>query len=156
MLCRAIQKGQVMVERSDKTWSNGEGNGTPVWPLPICLDSWTMNYRFPCCIALYRSDLTSITSHIHNWVFLLWLHLFILSAVSSPLISSSVLGTYCPGEFIFQCSIFLSFHTVHGVLKERILKGFAIPFSIGPRFVRLLHHNLSLLDGPTQHGTLLI
>ena len=34
-------------------------------------------------------DFTSITSHIHNWVlFLLWLHLSILSGVISPLISS--------------------------------------------------------------------
>ena len=29
----------------------------------------------------------------------------------------------------------LSFHTVHGVLKARILKWFAIPFSSGPHFV---------------------
>ena len=37
----------------------------------------------------------SITSHIHSWVlFLLWLHSFILSGVISPLISSSILGTY--------------------------------------------------------------
>ena len=37
----------------------------------------------------------SITSHIHNWVLLLlWLHPFILSGVISPLISSSILGTY--------------------------------------------------------------
>ena len=31
----------------------------------------------------------------------------------SPLISSRILGTYWPGEFIFQCPIFLPFHTVH-------------------------------------------
>ena len=33
------------------------------------------------------------------------------------------MGTYRPGdgEFIFQCPIFLPFHTVHGVLKARIL-----------------------------------
>jgi len=69
------------------------------------------------------SDFTSITSHIHNCVlFLLWLHPFILSGVISPLISSSILGTYRPGEIIFQCPIFLPFHPVHGVLKERILK----------------------------------
>ena len=56
------------------------------------------------------SDFTSITSHIHNWVlFLLWLHLFIFSGIISPLISSSILGTYRPGEFIFQCPIFLPF-----------------------------------------------
>ena len=39
----------------------------------------------------------------------------------SPLISSSILGTYWPGEFLFQCPIILPFHTVHGVLKARIL-----------------------------------
>ena len=30
MLCRATQDGWVMVERSDKTWSTGEGNGKPL------------------------------------------------------------------------------------------------------------------------------
>ena len=64
------------------------------------------------------SNPASITSPIHNCVlFLLWLHPFILSEVISPLISSSILGTYRPGEFIFQCPIFLPFHTVHGILK---------------------------------------
>ena len=55
-------------------------------------------------------------------LFLLWLHVFILSGVISPLISSSILGTYRPGEFIF-----FPFHHVHGVLKARILKWFAFP-----------------------------
>ena len=53
-----------------------------------------------------------------------------------------------------SCPIFLSCCTVHGVLKARILKWFAIPFSSGPRFVRTLHHGLSILAGPTQHGSL--
>ena len=45
------------------------------------------------------SDFTCKTSPIHNWVlFLLWLCLFILSGVISPLFSSSILGTYQPGE----------------------------------------------------------
>jgi len=35
---------------------------------------------------------------------------------------SSILGAYQPGDFIFQCHTFLLFHTVHGVLKETILK----------------------------------
>ena len=30
MPCRATQDGRVMVERSDKTWSTGEGNGKPL------------------------------------------------------------------------------------------------------------------------------
>ena len=29
MLCGATQDGRVMVERSDKMWSTGEGNGKP-------------------------------------------------------------------------------------------------------------------------------
>ena len=54
------------------------------------------------------------SSPIHKWVlFLLWLYPFILSGVISPLISSSILDTYLPGEFIFQCPIFLPFHTVN-------------------------------------------
>ena len=76
---------------------------------------------------------------------------FILSGAISPLISSSIFGTYRPREFIFQSPIFLPFHTVHGVLKERILKWFAIPFSSGPHSVRTLHHDPSILGGPIQH-----
>ena len=52
----------------------------------------------------------------------------------------------------FQCPIFLPFHTVHGVLRARILKWFAIPFSTGLHSVRCLHHDPSILGGPTQHG----
>ena len=82
------------------------------------------------------SDFVSITSFIHNCMLvLLWLHLFILSGVISPLISSGILGTYQPWKFIFQCLMFWPFHTVHGVLKARILKWFAIPFSSGPHSV---------------------
>ena len=56
------------------------------------------------------SDSASTTSHIRSWVlFSLWLSLFIPSGVISPLISSSILGTYQPGELIFQCHIFLPF-----------------------------------------------
>ena len=92
------------------------------------------------------SDLASITSHIHSWVlFLLWLHPFFLSGVISPLTPSSILGTYRPGEYLFQYPIILPFHTVHGVLKARILKWFAIPFSSGPHSVRPLHRDLPVL-----------
>ena len=119
-------------------------------PLPhdLCHE-WNVSRRLPA------SDLASITSHIHSWVFfLLWLHSFILSGVISPLISSSILGTYRPGEFIFQCPIFMPFHTIHGVLKARILKWFAIPFSSRPHFVQTFHHDPSVLGGPIQHGSL--
>ena len=38
------------------------------------------------------------------------------------------------------------------VLKARILKWFAIPFSSGPHSVRPLHHDPPVLGGPTWHG----
>ena len=38
---------------------------------------------------------------------------------------------------IFQCHIFFTFHTVHGILKARVLKWFAIPFSSALHFARL-------------------
>ena len=47
----------------------------------------------------------------------------------------------------------LPFHTVHGVLKARIVKSFAIPYSSGPYFVRTLHYDPSILGGPTQNGS---
>ena len=89
------------------------------------------------------SELSSITSQIHNWVLvLLWLHLVILSGVISSLISSSILGTYRPREFIFQCPIFLPLHSVHGVFKARILQRFAI--------LSLVDHILSELSTKTR------
>ena len=86
-----------------------------VWPLSIYLGSWP-NIPGSYVILLFTaSDFTSITSHIHNWVLLLlWFYPFILSRVISPLISSSILDTCWPGEFMFQFPIFLPFHTVCG------------------------------------------
>ena len=55
------------------------------------------------------------------------LSLLKLMSIESVMLCSSKLGTYWPGEFIFQCSIFLPFHTVHGVLKARILQWFPFP-----------------------------
>ena len=52
------------------------------WVTSLHFTSCTLHSRFLCNIALIASDFTSITSHIHKWVlFLLWLHLFILSGV---------------------------------------------------------------------------
>ena len=95
-----------------------------------------------CAILLFTSlDFTSITSHIHDWVlFLLWLHLFILT--------SSILGTYQPGEFNFQCPIFFSFlYCSWGFQGKNTEMGFVIPFSSGPHFVRTLHHEPSFFGG---------
>ena len=74
------------------------------------------------------SDFTSITCHIHRWVlFLLWRHLFILSGVISPLFSSSLLGSYRPGEFIFQCHTILPFYSVRGFSRQEYQSGLPFP-----------------------------
>ena len=76
-------------------------------------------------------DFTFITRQIHSWAsFPLWLSFFIPFGAICPLFSSSILDTYQPGGFIFQCHIFLTFHTFHGVLKARMLKWFAFAFSM--------------------------
>ena len=66
--------------------------------------------RFLCNIALYSTGPCFYhQSHPQlGIVFALTLSI-ILSGVISPLISSSILGMYWPGEFIFQCAIFLPF-----------------------------------------------
>ena len=98
------------------------------------------------CSLYYRTLLLSPVTYTSGFCFCFG-SLFILPRVISPLISNSMLGTYKPREFMFQCSIFLPFHTVHGVLKARILKWFTIPFSSGPHFFRTLHHDPSILGG---------
>ena len=74
------------------------------------------------------SDFTSVTSHIHNCVlFSLWLCPIILSGVISPLFSSSLLGTYWPGEFIFQCYIFCLFILFIGFSRQEYWSGLPFP-----------------------------
>ena len=53
-------------------------------------------------------------------------------------------------------ALHIPFHTVHGVLKARILQWLAIPFSSGPHSVRPLHHDPPVLGGPTRHGLVLL
>ena len=40
-----------------------------------------------------------------------------------------------------------------GLLKARTLRWLAVPFSSGPRFVRTLHRDPSVLGGPTQYDS---
>ena len=118
-----------------------------------CFMDLTFQVPMQFCSLQHQTLLLSPVTSTTGWLFLLWLCLFILSGVTSPLISNSILGTYRPGEFIFQCPNFSPFHTVHGVLKARILKWFAILFFSGPRFVSTLHHDPSFLSGPIRHGS---
>ena len=95
----------------------------------LCIKNMLSIFRFLCNIALYSiGPCFYHQSHpqLGIFFFLLWLHPFILSGVIFPLISSGILGTYWPVDFLFQYPIILPFHTVHGVLKARTLKWFAI------------------------------
>ena len=118
---------------------------------------WFMDLIFQVpvkyCSLQHQTLLPSPVTSTTGCCFLLWLHLFILSGIISPLISSNILGSYGPEEFIFQCHILFPFHAVHGVLSAGILKWFAFPFSSGPHFIRTLHRDLSVLGGPTWHGS---
>ena len=59
---------------------------SPVWPLPVCLDSWTWHFRFLFSIVLYSIRLYF---HHHNLaLFPLWLSLFIPSGAISPVFST--------------------------------------------------------------------
>ena len=82
------------------------------FPLFLCIDCWGR--------LSYLSLLFFGTLHSDAYIFPFLLCLSLLSF--SQLFVR-------PGEYIIQCPIFLPFYTVHGVLKARILKWFAIPFS---------------------------
>ena len=60
------------------------------------------------------------------------------------------IGHLLTWEVPLSVSYHFAFHTVHGVLKARILKWFAIPFSTGPHSVRPLHHDPPVLGCPTS------
>ena len=55
-------------------------------------------------------------------------------------VGDAIQPSHRPGDSLLPYPIILPFHTVHGVLKARILKSFAIPFSSGPHSIRSLHH----------------
>ena len=79
-------------------------------------------------VVLYSIRLYFYYHHIHNWVlFLLWLHLLILSGVISPLISTSILRTYQPGELSFSVLSFCLFIFFMGFSRQEYLSG--LPFT---------------------------
>ena len=90
--------------------------------------------------------------------------LFIPSGAISPFFSSGILDTYQPGGFIFQCHIFLPFHTVHGALKAKCWSGLPFPSPVDhvlselstmthPSWVALhsMVHGFSELDKSVVH-----
>ena len=99
---------------------------------------WKLLYQFSSVQSLSRVWLFATP-----WIAAHQASLSITNSQSSPKLTSiesvmpsshlilcrSILGTYWPGEFLFHYPIILPFHTVHGVLKARILEWVAISFS---------------------------
>ena len=87
--------------------------------------------------ALLPSPVTSTTGHRLHFgsISSFFLGLFLYSSLVAYWLPTSL------GSSHFSVLSFCLFHTVHGVLKARILKWFAIPFSSGPHFVRTLHYD---------------
>ena len=110
-----------------------------------------LTFRFLCNIILY-----SIRLYFHHQTHP---QLGFVSTLAEALHSfwshfcSSSIAYWAPtnlGSSSFSVVSFCIFHTVHRVLKARILKWFTIPFCSGPRFVRTLHHDPSILGGPVH------
>ena len=102
-----------------------------------CLTSsnfpWFMGLTFQVptqyCSLQHQTSLPSpVTSTTGYWFCFGFISSFFL--FMSSLISSCILCTCWLGEFIFQLSSFLPFHTVYGILKARIMKWFSIPSSV--------------------------
>ena len=69
-----------------------------------------------------------ITSHIHSWVlFSLWLCLFILSWVISPLISRSIRASTDPGSSSFSVISFCLFTLFMGLSRQEYWSGLPFP-----------------------------
>jgi len=135
-------------------WTLGVGDGKGDL---ACCDSWghkeldmTELLNWTNAIVIFTAlDFTFTSRDIYNCVsFPLWPSHFILSGAISncpPLFSSTILGSFWPGVFIFWWCIFLPFHTVCEVLAARIQEWVAIFFSSGLLFVRFFHEDLSIL-----------
>ena len=97
--------------------------------LTTCNLPWFMDQTFQVLMQYCSlSNVTSITSHVHNWVLiLLWLHLFILSGVISSLISSSILGTYQPGVSSFSVLWFSLFILFMGFSRQEYWSDLPFP-----------------------------
>ena len=141
------QEGSQNENHNHSSWSSELNSSIPIHFSSLIPKRLMLILAIPYLTTSNLPWFTDLTFQVR-----LWLSLFILSGAISPLFSSSLLYTYQSGGFIFQCLIFLSFHTIHGVCKARTLKWFAIPFSNGPHFVKTFYHDSSVLGGPTLPG----
>ena len=91
------------------------------------------------------SDFTSITSHIHSWVlFLLWLHLHSFWSYFSTDLQYHIGHLLTWGVHLSVSCLFAFSHCSWGS-QGKNTEVVCHSFSSGPRFVRTLHHDPSVL-----------
>ena len=98
-----------------------------------CLTSfnlpWFMDLTFqiPMQYCSLQLDLASVSSHIHNWVFLLWLHPFILSGVISPWFLVAYWAPNDLGSSSFSILSFCLFILFMGFSRQEYSSGLPFP-----------------------------
>ena len=116
----------------------------------LVISSWTtsnltwlmvLSFQVPiqyCSLQHQTLLLSLVTSTTGCWFSFGFILSFFLE-LFSPLISSSILGTYQPGQFIFQCPSFCLFMLFMGFSRQEYWSGLPfpspvdhIPFSSGP------------------------
>ena len=108
---------------------------SPVWPLPIYLDSWAYHSRFLYTIAPYSiGPCFCHQSHPQLGVVFALLCLFILSRVISPLICSSILVSYQSLKGVLSFCLFIP---LMGFSRQRIWSGLLFRFAVDYIFSEL-------------------
>ena len=103
-------------------------------------------------LLFISSDFTSITSHIYNWaLFLVWLQLFILSAVISALFSSSILAHTDLETLSFTVISFCLFILFMGFSRQEYWSGLPFPSPVDHILLEL--STMTRLSWVAPHGT---
>ena len=112
-----------------------------------------MQYCFLQHRSLLPSPVTSTTGHCFHFgsISSFFLELFLYSSTVAYWTPTD-LGSSSFSVISF-CLFILFMELSHEVVRARILKWFAIAFSSGPHFVSTLHHDPSILGGPTWHDS---
>ena len=117
---------------------------------------WFMDLTFQvpmqyCSLQLWTllpSPATSTTGHFHfGSISSFFLELFLHSLTVAYWAPTNL------GSSSFSVISFCLFILFMELSEQRILKWFAIVFSSGPCFVGILHHDPSILGGPTWHDS---